>query len=68
MNLTPLEQETRSALPTDEAAAHLNRQQQTLRYWSCSQTGPLQPVRVHGRLMWKTDDLRRVLGIETNKK
>ena len=26
-------------------------------------TGPLRPLRVNGRLAWKTEDLRRVLGV-----
>jgi len=25
----------------------------------------LHPIRVHGRLHWKTDDLRRLLGVRT---
>lgn len=62
--LTPLAQEPRAALPTREAALHLNRAQQTLRLWSCREDGPIRPVRVHGRLAWKTNDIRRLLGVE----
>lgn len=60
---TPLERETRAALPTSEAAFHLSRSQQTLRVWAMNESGPLRPVRVHGRLAWKVADLRRVLGV-----
>lgn len=60
--LRPLEFETRSALPTAEAAAHLNRACQTLRIWACRENGPLRPIRVHGRLAWPVSEIRRVLG------
>lgn len=56
-----LEFESRAALPTVEAAFHLNRAQQTLRLWACLENGPLRPIRISGRLAWKTDDLRRLL-------
>jgi hypothetical protein len=55
--------ETRAAVDTACAAYHLNRQPQTLRGWACKEDGPLRPVRIHGRLAWKTEDLRRVLGL-----
>jgi hypothetical protein len=63
-SLTPLDQEVRDILPTGEAARHLNRSNQTLRKWACLQTGPISPVRVHGRLGWRTADLRRLVGAE----
>ena len=59
----PLALETRTALPTSEAAFHLNRAQQTMRLWAMRENGPLRPIRINGRLAWKTDDLRRVLGV-----
>lgn len=58
-----LDRETRAAVDTATAAYHLNHQPQTLRAWACLENGPLRPVRVHGRLAWKTEDLRRVLGV-----
>ena len=61
----PLDQETRSVLPTAEAAAHLNRAQQTLRIWACGEGGPLRPIRVGGRLAWPVAELRRLLGVDT---
>lgn len=61
VQLVPLAQETRSALPTPEAARHLNRAEQTLRLWACREEGPLRPIRINGRLAWPVAELRRVL-------
>ena len=58
-----LEQETRSALPTPEAAFHLNRAAQTLRLWAMRDDGPIRPLRVNGRLAWPVADIRRLLGV-----
>lgn len=58
-----LDRETRAALPTPEAAYHLNRAQQTLRLWACREDGPVRPIRVNGRLAWPVSELRRVLGV-----
>lgn len=63
IQLTPLALETRTALPTTEAAGHLNRAQQTLRIWACMENGPLRPLRINGRLAWPVDELKRVLGV-----
>lgn len=64
IQLTPLAQETREALPTREAAAHLSRAQQTLRIWAMRDgSGPLRPLRINGRLAWRTADIRRLLGV-----
>lgn len=54
IDLTPLEQETRTGLPTSEMARHLNRAAQTLYHWSHEGTYPacLKPSRVRGRLQW----------------
>lgn len=62
--LTPLADETRSALPTAEAAAHLSRSPQTLRFWSARGIGPILPLTVHGRLAWPVSEIRRVLAIQ----
>lgn len=61
--LVPLALETRAAITTAEAAGHLNRSSQTLRLWACRQIGPIRPLRIAGRLAWRTDDLRRLLGV-----
>jgi len=60
----PLESVTRPVLDTATVAYYLNRKQQTLRRWATYQDGPLNPIRVGGRLAWKTSDLRRVLGVD----
>jgi hypothetical protein len=60
---TSLTQETRFALPTKDAAFHLNRSMQTLRIWACHENGPIRPTRVYGRLQWRTDDIRQLLGM-----
>lgn len=58
-----LAHETRAALPTNEAAHQLNRAQQTLRLWAMRGDGPIQPLRINGRLAWPVADLRRVLEV-----
>jgi len=50
-----------AVLPTDEAAAALNRRPQTLRKWACLENGPLRPVRINGRLAWKVADIQALL-------
>lgn len=55
--------ETRTALPTCEAAFHLSRANQTLRLWAMREDGPLRPMRINGRLAWPVSELRRVLGV-----
>lgn len=60
---TPLAQETRSAIPTSEAAHHLNRSNATLRIWACK-GGPITPLRINGRLAWPVAELKRLLGVE----
>ena len=59
-----LERETRATLPTNEAAYHLDRAQQTLRLWAARGDGPLRPLRINNRLAWPTDALRKLLGVE----
>ncbi len=58
-----LASETRTAVDTATAAYHLSRQPQTLRGWASADSGPLRPLRINGRLAWKAEDLRRVLGV-----
>ena len=58
---TPLELEHRPAVDTAAAAHYLSRRPQTLRGWACLENGPLTPIRISGRLHWKTEDIRRLL-------
>jgi hypothetical protein len=50
-----------AVLPTNEAAAAINRAPQTLRKWACLENGPIRPVRINGRLAWKVADLQSLL-------
>jgi hypothetical protein len=60
----PLEQITRPAVPTAQAAYYLDRRPQTLRHWAMKDgTGPIRPLRVNGILAWPVAELRRVLGV-----
>ncbi len=58
-----LDRETRAGVETDCAAFHLNRRPQTLRCWAAFETGPLRPLRINGRLMWPTEQLRKLCGV-----
>lgn len=51
-------------LPTNDAAAAINRAPQTLRKWACLENGPIRPVRINGRLAWKVSDLLALLNGE----
>lgn len=64
MRIVPIREEIREILNTDEAAFHLNRKPSTLRLWASNGNGPIKPVRINGRLGWRTKDIRRSLGIE----
>ena len=56
-----LDVETRLAIPTDNAAYHLNRKEQTLRAWACLENGPIKPVRVNGRLAWPVAEIKKIM-------
>lgn len=64
----PLQSVTRPVLTTAEAAFYLNRKAQTLRIWACHESGPLRPLRLYGRLGWPADEVRRMLGVDSNPK
>ena len=59
-----LELVNRPTVPTEQAAHYLLRRPQTLRAWAMRDgSGPIRPIRIHGRLAWPVADLRRVLGV-----
>jgi hypothetical protein len=60
-NFRSLETETRAAVDTATAAFHLNRKPRTLRVWACGGSGPLQPVRINGRLAWPVEKIKAAL-------
>lgn len=55
------ERELPVIVSTAEAARALNRKSQTLRRWACYGSGPIRPLRIHGRLGWRVADIRRLL-------
>ena len=60
----PLELVNRPPVPTEQAAHYLLPHPQTLRAWAMRDgSGPIRPIRVHGRLAWPVAGLRRVLGL-----
>lgn len=59
----PLDELTRPTVPTEQAAYYLDRKPQTLRGWACLENGPLRPLRVHGRLAWPVNEIKRLLGV-----
>lgn len=59
----PLDGVSRPTVPTEQAAFYLDRKPQTLRTWACLETGPLRPIRVHGRLAWPVAEIRRLLEV-----
>ncbi len=50
-----------AVLSTNDAAALLTRKPQTLRIWACYENGPIKPVRIHGRLGWRVQDIQALL-------
>lgn len=60
----PIEQVTRPTVDTNQAAYYFNRQPQTLRLWASRDgSGPIRPVRCHGRLAWKVADIKEALEV-----
>jgi len=62
-NFPPLELETRPTVNTAAAAFYLRKAEQTLRIYACRECGPLRPIRVGAHLHWRTDDIRKLLGV-----
>lgn len=58
---TSLVYENRTVINTNEAAFHLGRKPQTLRKWATYESGPLRPIRIHGRLAWSVADIKRIV-------
>ena len=62
---TPLVLETRTHIPTEDAAHHLSLSEQTLRAWSCFENGRIRPLRIPGRLglLWSVAEIKGLLGL-----
>jgi hypothetical protein len=61
VNALPGNTDLPEVLPTNEAAASINRRPQTLRRWACLEDGPIRPIRINGRLAWRVVDLRGLM-------
>ena len=61
IKFTPLAEVSNPTVPTDAAAYYLNRKSQTLRQWACLENGAIRPIRINGRLAWKTAEIRNLL-------
>lgn len=59
--IVPIDEELRLVIKTNLAAYHLSMSPQTLRYWAMSETGPIKPVRIGNRLLWRVADLKALL-------
>lgn len=59
----PLAQVNKPTVTTEHAAYYLNRRPQTLRVWAMRGDGPIQPLRINGRLAWRVADLETLLGV-----
>lgn len=57
----PLDTVTRSTISTDEAAYYLHLRPQTMRAHACKQTLGTSPLRISGRLHWRTSDISALL-------
>ncbi len=52
----------RATLGTTAAAKEFDRHPGTLRAWARDPNSPIKPLKIHGRLHWPVDEIRRVLG------
>lgn len=50
-----------ATMTTAEAAVALNRKPQTLNKWAFTKRGPVQPIRINGRLAWPLDQIVALL-------
>lgn len=63
MTLTPLDQEKRAVVNSEEAAAHLSMAVKTVQLWASSGKGPIKPVKVGVSVRWRVADIRNLLGV-----
>lgn len=57
-----LSEEQRTHVDTARAAYYLGRKPQTMRIWASTESGPIRPIRVNGRLAWPVAVIRNLLG------
>lgn len=56
-----LDAEATPTLTTKDAARLLNRSPHTLHIWAMNGSGPVQPLRVGGRLAWPAGKIKKLL-------
>ena len=63
---TPLELETRPTVDTAAYAHYMHLAEQTARAQACSESGPIQPIRIPGssKLHWPVAEIKRLLGVK----
>ena len=54
-------------LRTREAALLLRVEPQAMRRWACYGRGPLVPIKVGGRLLWRAADIAGLIGAGQKK-
>jgi hypothetical protein len=59
----PLEEVQQPLLDTKSAAYYLMAQAQTMRCWAARGVGPIRPVKIGGRLRWRTSEVKKLVGI-----
>lgn len=59
----PIESVTSQTVSTDEASYYLNRKPQTLRMLACMKNSTIQPIKINGRLAWRVNDIKKLLGM-----
>lgn len=59
----PLEEIQKPLIDTRAAAYYLMAQEQTMRSWAARGVGPIRPVKIGGRLRWRTSEVKKLVGI-----
>ena len=60
----PINEQTHEVLNIAETSWYLRMAKQTLRIWACTGKGPITPLKIGGRLHWRTSDVKKLLGVE----
>jgi hypothetical protein len=64
LTFPPITEEQRELIPNECLAYHVNLKPKTTRdSWAGLGRGPIAPVRVNGRVYWRTADVRKLLGV-----
>lgn len=63
ISFPPLDEVTSPTVTTEAAAHYLNRKPQTMRIWACTESGPIRPTRINGRLAWPVAKIKVLTGV-----